>query len=143
MRRALLMIGLVIPGIALALPDDAALTKLLLGTWHGHRHDNQYRADGTWVMDPPDDGTNSHGKWRIENNGLYFFRADGTWECRAADMIDGGRWKLGDGHTLDLTTEHWHSKATHEIIVIDRVVHETLYVRTRHAREVWLKQPGP
>jgi hypothetical protein len=83
------------------------------------------------------------GKWRIENDGLYFFRADGTWECRAADMIDGGRWKLRDAHTLDLTTEHWHGKATHEIIVIDRVVHETLYVRTRYAREVWLKQPGP
>ncbi len=70
MRRALLMIALVIPGIALALPDDATLTKLLLGTWHGHRHDNQYRADGTWVMDPPDDGTNSHGKWRIDKGKL-------------------------------------------------------------------------
>ena len=70
MRNAFLMIALVIPGIALALPDDAALTKLLVGTWHGHRHDNQYRADGTWVMDPPDDGTNSHGKWRIEKGKL-------------------------------------------------------------------------
>ena len=83
------------------------------------------------------------GKWRVENDGLYFFRADGTWECRAADMIDSGRWKLRDGHTLDLTTEHWHSKPTHEIIVIDRVVHETLYIRTRYGRDVWLKQPGP
>jgi hypothetical protein len=83
------------------------------------------------------------GKWRIENDGLYFFRADGTWECRVADMIDGGRWKLRDGHTLDLTSEDAHGKTTHEIIIIDRVVHETLYVRTKYQREVWLKQPGP
>jgi hypothetical protein len=83
------------------------------------------------------------GKWRIENSGLYFFHADGTWECRVADMIDAGRWKLRNGHTLDLLTEHFQSKTTHDVIVIDRVVHETLYVRTRYGREVWLKQPGP
>ena len=83
------------------------------------------------------------GKWRIENDGLYFFRANGTWECRFADVIDGGRWKLRDGHTLELITEHFHGKPTHEMIVIDRVVHETLYVRTKYQREVWLKQPGP
>jgi hypothetical protein len=83
------------------------------------------------------------GKWRIENDGLYFFRANGTWECRAADMIDSGRWRLRDGRTLDLMSEDAHDKTTHEIIVIERVVHETLYVRTRYAREVWLKQPGP
>jgi hypothetical protein len=83
------------------------------------------------------------GKWRIEGDGLYDFRADGTWSRHFADVIDGGRWRLRDGHTLDLTSEHAHGKTTHEIIAIDRVVHETLYVRTRYAREVWLKQPGP
>lgn len=83
------------------------------------------------------------GKWRIENDGLYFFRANGTWECRAADIIDGGRWKLRDGHTLELIIEYFRSKPTHEIIVIDRVVHETPYVRRKYQREVWLKQPGP
>ena len=83
------------------------------------------------------------GKWRIESGGLYYFRADGTWSCRAADMIDSGRWRLRGDRTLDLITEHPHGKTTHEIIVIDRIVHETLYVRTKYQREVWLKQPGP
>ena len=83
------------------------------------------------------------GKLRLEESGLYLFRTDGTWECRVADMIDAGRWKLRNGHTLELIAEHFRSKPTREIIVIDRVVHETLYVRTRFGREVWLKQPGP
>ena len=83
------------------------------------------------------------GKWRIEGDGLYQFRADGTWSCRAADMIDTGRWKLRDGHTLDLISDHAQAKTAHDVIVIDRVVHETLYVRTKYGREVWLKQPGP
>jgi hypothetical protein len=42
-----------------------------------------------------------------------------------------------------LTLESPGGKTTHDIIVIDRIVHETLYVRTRSQREVWLKQPGP
>ena len=71
MRRFLVVVAMVVPVIALALPDDATLTKLLTGTWHGHRHDNQYRADGTWVMDPPDDGAHAHGKWRIEKGKMY------------------------------------------------------------------------
>jgi hypothetical protein len=58
------------PVIALALPDDATLTRLLVGTWHGHRHDTEYRADGTWVLDPPDEGDNTRGKWRIEHGRL-------------------------------------------------------------------------
>jgi ketosteroid isomerase-like protein len=58
------------PATALALPDDAALTQLLLGTWQGPRHETQYRADGTWVLDPPDDGENKRGKWRIEHGRL-------------------------------------------------------------------------
>jgi hypothetical protein len=83
------------------------------------------------------------GKWRIENGGLYYFRADGTWSCRAADMIDSGRWRLRGGHTLELMSEDAHGKTTREIIVIDRIVHETLYVRTKYQREAWLEQPGP
>lgn len=58
------------PVITLALPDDATLSRLLVGTWHGHRHDTQYRADGAWIMDPPDEGDNSRGKWRIEHGRL-------------------------------------------------------------------------
>jgi hypothetical protein len=52
MRTAFVIVALIVPVIALALPDDATLSRLLAGTWHGHRHDTQYRADGTWIMDP-------------------------------------------------------------------------------------------
>ena len=70
MRTALVIVALIVPNIALALPDDATLSRLLVGTWHGHRHDTHYRADGTWIMDPPDEGDNSRGKWRIEHGRL-------------------------------------------------------------------------
>jgi hypothetical protein len=76
------------------------------------------------------------GEWHIENGGTYHFRADGTWSCHFADVIDTGRWKLRSGHTLDLMSEDAHRNTTHNIIVIDRVVHETLYVRTKCGREV-------
>jgi hypothetical protein len=66
MRYAFFLVALILPVIALALPDDATLSRLLVGTWHGHRHDTEYRSDGTWIMDPPDEGDNSRGKWRIE-----------------------------------------------------------------------------
>ncbi len=67
MRNVFFVLTLIVPVIALALPDDATLSRLLVGTWHGHRHDTQYRADGIWIMDPPDEGDNSRGKWRIEH----------------------------------------------------------------------------
>jgi hypothetical protein len=70
MRTAFAVVALIVPVIALALPDDATLSRLLVGTWHGHRHDTQYRADGTWILDPPDEGDNTHGKWRIEQGRL-------------------------------------------------------------------------
>ena len=69
MRTAFIML-LIVPVIALAVPDDATLSRLFVGRWHGHRHDTQYRADGTWIMDPPDEGDNSRGKWRIEHGRL-------------------------------------------------------------------------
>ena len=70
MRNRLILLALIVPLIALALPDDATLTKLLIGTWHQYRHDTEYRADGTWILDPPDDGENTRGKWRIEHGKL-------------------------------------------------------------------------
>ena len=70
MRAAFVVVALIVPVIALALPDDATLSRLLVGTWHGHRHDTQYRADGIWILDPPDEGDNTHGKWRIEHGRL-------------------------------------------------------------------------
>jgi hypothetical protein len=60
MRSAFVIVGF----LALALPDDATLSRLLVGTWRGPRHETQYRADGTWILDPPDEG-DSCGKWRI------------------------------------------------------------------------------
>jgi hypothetical protein len=70
MRTAFVIVALIVPAIVLALPDDATLSRLLVGTWRGHRHDTQYRSDGTWIMDPPDEGDNSRGKWRIEHGRL-------------------------------------------------------------------------
>jgi hypothetical protein len=70
MRTVLVIVALIVPVMALALPDDATLSRLLVGTWHSYRHDTQYRADGTWILDPPDEGDNSRGKWRIEHGRL-------------------------------------------------------------------------
>ncbi|OLC27413.1 MAG: hypothetical protein AUH91_02830 [Verrucomicrobia bacterium 13_1_40CM_4_54_4] len=67
MRTALVIVALIVPVIALALPDDATLSRLLVGTWHDYRHDTQYRADRTWILDPPDEGDNTRGNWRIEH----------------------------------------------------------------------------
>jgi len=62
-RTASFVIALVLPVIAQQLlPDDATLTRLLVGTWKGPRHETQYRADGTWILDPPDEGDNTRGK---------------------------------------------------------------------------------
>ena len=71
MRTAFVIVAFILPVITpQLLADDATLSRLLVGTWHGHRHDTQYRADGTWIMDPPDEGDNSRGKWRIEHGRL-------------------------------------------------------------------------
>jgi hypothetical protein len=70
MTIAFVVVGLILPVMALALQDDATLSRLLLGTWRGPRHETQYRADGTWILDPPDEGVNTRGKWRIEHGKL-------------------------------------------------------------------------
>jgi hypothetical protein len=91
MRAALLIVALVLPNIALALPDDATLSRLLVGTWHGHRHDTEYRADGTWIMDPPDEGDNSRGKWRIEHGRLietWRFRDESSDSTSVEEIIE-------------------------------------------------------
>ena len=91
MRAALLIVALVLPNIALALPDDATLSRLLVGTWHGHRHDTQYRADGAWIMDPPDEGDNTRGKWRIEHGRLietWRFRDESSDSTSVEEIIE-------------------------------------------------------
>ena len=70
MFRACLVAAFLVPVIALALPDDAILSRLLVGTWQSPRHQTVYRADGTWMLDPPDEGDNTRGKWRIEHGKL-------------------------------------------------------------------------
>ena len=91
MRAALVIVALIMPVIALALPDDETLSRLLVGTWHGHRHDTQYRADGTWIMDPPDEGDNSRGKWRIEHGRLietWRFRDESSDSTSVEEIIE-------------------------------------------------------
>jgi hypothetical protein len=56
--------------MALAIPQDAILSRLLIGTWQGARHRTLYLPDGTWILDPPDEGDNTRGKWRIEQGRL-------------------------------------------------------------------------
>jgi len=70
MRTTVVIVALIAPAIVLALPDDSTLTQLLVGTWQGPRHATEYRADGTWFLDPPDEGDNTRGKWRIEHGRL-------------------------------------------------------------------------
>ena len=91
MRTALVIVALIVPVIAQALPDDATLSRLLVGTWHGHRHDTQYRADGAWIMDPPDEGDNSRGKWRIEHGRLietWRFRDESSDSTSVEEIIE-------------------------------------------------------
>jgi hypothetical protein len=90
--RTAFIIALILPVIApQLLPDDATLSRLLVGTWHGHRHDTQYRADGTWIMDPPDEGDNTHGKWRIEHGRLietWRFRDESSDSTSVEEIIE-------------------------------------------------------
>ena len=91
MPTAFFILALILPNIALALPDDATLSRLLVGTWRGHRHDTEYRADGAWIMDPPDEGDNSRGKWRIEHGRLietWRFRDESSDSTSVEEIIE-------------------------------------------------------
>jgi hypothetical protein len=75
MRIALsFLLLLAFPAFAAPTSDDVILTRQLIGTWKGGRHNTKYSADGTWMMDPQlydlVHGENTHGKWRIENGNL-------------------------------------------------------------------------
>ena len=91
MRTALVIVTLIVPVIVLALPDDATLSRLLVGTWHSPRHETQYRADGTWILDPPDEGDNTRGKWRIEHGKLietWRFRDESSDSMSVEEIIE-------------------------------------------------------
>jgi hypothetical protein len=83
------------PVIALALPDDATLSRLLVGTWQGPRHQTVYRANGTWMLDPPDEGDNTHGKWRIEHGKLietWRFSDESSDSTSTEEIIELTEW---------------------------------------------------
>jgi len=71
---AVIAVALICSVTAGSLPDDATLSRLLVGTWQGARHATQYRSDGTWIMDPQNSdllhGQNTHGKWQIKEGKL-------------------------------------------------------------------------
>jgi hypothetical protein len=95
MPRACLVVVFLAPAIALALPDDATLSRLLVGTWQSPRHQTVYRADGTWLLDPPDEGDNTHGKWRIEHGKLietWRFRDELSDSTSTEEIIELAEW---------------------------------------------------
>jgi hypothetical protein len=68
-----IIVFLVIGSTAAAspLPDDAAISRRLVGTWHDYRHDTRYFDDGTYLVDPADrPPTDRSGKWRIKHGKL-------------------------------------------------------------------------
>ena len=70
------------------------------------------------------------GEWRSDEGTTYHFQANGSWLSHAADTGDGGRWRLRRGNQLELiSSDDRDKKLRDETVVIDRVVHETLYVR--------------
>ena len=95
MARAWFVAALLAPVIALALPDDATLSRLLVGTWQSTRHQTVYRADGTWMLDPPDEGDNTRGKWRIEHGKLieiWRFSDDSSDSTSTEEIIELSEW---------------------------------------------------
>ena len=85
------------------------------------------------------------GEWRADEVRTYHFYANHTWSSHFADEGEGGQWRL-QGLQLELIFEDAREKPgqrrRRETISIERIVHETLYVRHDGVREVWLKQPG-
>ena len=91
MPRVCFILALLAPVIALARPDDATLSRLLVGTWQGPRHETRYRADGMWILDPPDEGSNTRGKWRIEHGRLietWRFTDEDSDSCSVEEIIE-------------------------------------------------------
>jgi hypothetical protein len=71
MRALVVVAALGFASVAVALPSDAELSKRMVGTWHGFRHDTRYFADGTFLGDPAYNPlTARSGKWRIERGKL-------------------------------------------------------------------------
>jgi hypothetical protein len=65
MRVTLVIVALIVPTIALALPDDPTLSRLLVGTWQGlnTRLNIALTAPGSWIH-------RTKATTRAENGGL-------------------------------------------------------------------------
>jgi len=80
MWRVVVLLGLSVPAAALALPNDATLSRRIVGTWHEYRHDTRYFPDGTYLTDPAESPASTRsGKWRIEHGKLIE-----TWRFQGA-----------------------------------------------------------
>jgi hypothetical protein len=80
MRAVVILLVLSFAARALALPDDAALSRRILGTWHEYRHDTRYFPDGTYLTDPAENPPILRsGKWRIKDGNLIE-----TWRFKGA-----------------------------------------------------------
>ena len=95
MRALILLMMLSRSAIAAELVDDATLSRRLVGTWHGGRHDTRYFSDGTWMMDPQNyallGGQNTHGNWRIQNGKLietWRFVGESSDSSTVAEIIE-------------------------------------------------------
>jgi len=70
MRAALIIVAVILPVVALALPDDATLSRLLFGTWQSHRQPDSVSRG--WHLDArsAERRRQQRGKWRIEHGKL-------------------------------------------------------------------------
>jgi hypothetical protein len=105
MRLAVVVAVLTSSVVAGTLPDDATLSRLLIGTWQDSRHSTEYRPDGTWIVDPQNydllRGQNTHGKWHIKDGKLietWRFRGESSDSSTVDQIIELTR------HTLKFRT---------------------------------------
>ena len=85
------------------------------------------------------------GEWRSDQNVTYHLYRDGTFWWHIADEGDMGRWKLRTQHQLELVSYNDSSKKTfgrsphRELVLVDRVEKDIMYVRRAGHREKWVK----
>jgi hypothetical protein len=106
MRALILVAALGLVSVAAALPSDATLSRRIVGTWHGDRHDIRYFSDGTYRKDPAyTPPTKRDGRWHIEHARLieaspvddYEFGTTSTYEIVRLDhRLLRIRWIMPD-----------------------------------------------
>lgn len=58
--------------------DDAETANLLIGSWKSMRHIVDYRADGTYAVDPKESRTTPSGTWKVLDGFLLKQPSDGA-----------------------------------------------------------------